>query len=91
MAQPPSPKDMKSDTPVLQPMQGTESGIAAGSDDVHSNRAVSPFESSNDGHLFSGNDPENRYLRLRCSAELAAFNGQNLTTSAEERATAWHK
>ncbi|KAK4556384.1 hypothetical protein LTR86_006528 [Recurvomyces mirabilis] len=91
MAQSPSPKDMTTVTPIGGIVQDADNVIATSDAVVNSISRISPPESPDGWHSFSGNDTENRYLRLRCSATLAAFNAQNLTTSADERATAWHK
>ncbi|KAK3677250.1 hypothetical protein LTR78_002788 [Recurvomyces mirabilis] len=91
MAQLPSPKDMTAVTPIGGFVKDAENSLAASDDVVESGPAISPPRDSDGWHSFSGNDNENRYLRLRCSATLAVFNAQNLTISAEERATAWHK
>ena len=40
---------------------------------------------------FDGNENEHRYARLRCAANLAAFNAQPVTVSKQERARAWHQ
>jgi len=82
---------MSLDTPSAETVQDTDKNMADGHDVGNLSPTITSPESSNSWHSFSGNDNENRYLRLRCSAALAAFNAQNLTTSAEERATAWHK